>query len=152
MQIPTYRQGPYNGRGRRTALKYLFFLPAFSFRHFPFHEFNLQVGFVLVLFNLGDGGQQLRQFVDSRYGFAVVGSHGGGVGAFAKIVDADVFILVQVEESDYVAVFSYLVIRFFYFLSQVGGLIAVFDAGVSAKLPSGAVTFTAKWWMLCGPQ
>lgn len=54
----------------------------------------------------------MRQFVDCRYGFAVVGSHGGGVGAFAKIVDADVFILVQVEESDYVAVFSYLVIRF----------------------------------------
>ena len=104
----------------------LFFLPAYSFSDFPFHEFNLQVGFVLVLFNLGDGGQQLRQVVVCRYGVAVVGSHGGGVGAFAKIVDADVFILVQVEESDYVAVFSYLVIRFFYFLSQVGGLIAVF--------------------------
>ena len=106
MQIPTYRQGPYNGRveGRHSST-YLF-LPSFSFRHFPFHEFNLQVGFVLVLFNLGDGGQQLRQFVDSRYGFAVVRSHGGGVGAFAKIVDADVFILVQVEESDYVAVFA----------------------------------------------
>lgn len=121
----------------------LFFLPAFSFRHFPFHEFNLQVGFVLVLFNLGDGGQQLRQFVDSRYGFAVVGSHGGGVGAFAKIVDADVFILVQVEESDYVAVFSYLIIRFFYFLSQVGGLIAVFGRRSFGKAAVRAVTFTA---------
>ncbi len=46
-------------------------------------------------------------------------------------------IFVQVEESDYVTVFSYLVIRFLYLLSQVGGLIAVFGSRSFGKAAVG---------------
>ena len=97
--------------------------------HLPRHKLHLQPCLLHVLLNLGDGRKQLRQFVDSGGGFAVVRGEGGGVGAFAQVIYFEVLVAVQVNEAHYVAVLPHLVVRFLYLLAQVGGFVAVFRSG-----------------------
>lgn len=116
----------------------------FLFPAFAFYELNLQVGLFHILLDFRDGRQQLRQFIDSCHRLAVVRCHDSGIGTFAKIVYADILVFVQIEESDYITVFAQLIVRFLYLLVQIGRFIAVFGSRGFGKLPSGAVTFTAR--------
>ena len=97
----------------------------FSLLHVLPNKVDFAVGFVHVLLDLGEGGEELRETVHLGGGLLVRMGHGGGIGAVSQVGDAQGLVFVLVDERDDVAVLAQLVVGFLDLFAQVGSFVAI---------------------------